>query len=153
MRRIMFALAALLSAAPAHSQLSAGDRLAHEQMLTLDTHLDTPAVLGREGWKFGDYHQVDWDRSQVDLPRMEQGGLDGGFFAIFTEQGPLTAQGYAAARDRAFLRAAAIQRMVAAYSDKMALARTAEDAARITAAGKRAVYQSIENSYPIGPDI
>jgi membrane dipeptidase len=155
MRRSIVALAVLLSAGPAFAQeeVSAADRLAHEQMLTLDSHLDTPAVLGRQGWTFGDYHQVGWDRSEVDLPRMEQGGLDGGFFVIFTEQGPLTAQGYASARDRALLRAAAIQRMVAAYPDKMAFARTADDAARIAATGKRIVYQSIENSYPLGTDV
>ena len=153
MRRIMFALAALLSAAPAHSQLSAGDRLAHEQMLTLDTHLDTPMLLERDGWKFGDYHHYEWDESQVDLPRMEAGGLDGGFFVIYTRQGPLTPEGYAAARSAALLRAAAIQKMVAAYSDRMAFATNAADAARIAASGKRIVYQSIENSYPLGTDV
>ena len=153
MRRIMFALAALLSAAPAHSQLSAGDWLAHEQMLTLDTHLDTPMLLERDGWKFGDYHHYEWDESQVDLPRMEAGGLDGGFFVIYTRQGPLTPEGYAAARSAALLRAAAIQKMVAAYSDRMAFATNAADAARIAASGKRIVYQSIENSYPLGTDV
>jgi membrane dipeptidase len=151
---ILVGLTAILATpAAAADEVSAADRLFHEQLLTLDTHLDTPAVLVRPGWSFGDYNQVGWDRSQVDLPRMEQGGLDGGFFVIFTDQGALTPRGYAAARDQAFQRAAAIQQMVAAYSDKMAFARNADDAARIAAAGKRVVFQSMENSYPIGPDL
>ena len=153
MRRTMLALAALLSAGPALSQVSAGDRLAHEQMLTLDTHLDTPLLLERDGWKFGDYHHYEWDDSQVDLPRMEAGGLDGGFFVIYTRQGPLTPEGYAGARSAALLHAAAIQKMVAAHADKMAFATDAADAARIAASGKRIVYQSIENSYPLGTDV
>lgn len=137
----------------ADEPVSAGDRLIHDQMLVLDTHLDTPALFEREGWRFGDYHQVDWDTSQVDLPRMEAGGLDGGFFAIYTESGPLTAEGYAAARDHALQRAAAIQRVVAAYPDTLAFATTADDAARIAGSGRRVVYQSIENSYPLGTDV
>ena len=144
----------LLAAAPALAQdVSPGDRLLHEQLLVLDTHLDTPMLLERPGWAFGDYHHYAWDLSQIDLPRMEEGGLDGGFFAIYTHQGPLTPEGYRAARDGALLRAMAIQRMVATYADKMAFATTPEDAARIAASGKRVVYQSIENSYPLGTDL
>jgi membrane dipeptidase len=137
----------------ADEPVSAADRLTHDQMLVLDTHLDTPALFERDGWRFGDYHQFDWDTSQVDIPRMEAGGLDGGFFAIYTESGPLTVEGYAAARDHAFKRAAAIERTVAAYPDKLAFATTADDAARIAASGRRAIYQSIENSYPLGTDV
>ena len=146
-------LALIASPAMAEDGVGAADRLRHEQMLVLDTHLDTPAVLERDGWSFGDYHHADWDLSQVDLPRMKQGGLDGGFFVIYTRQGPLTPDGYAAARDGALKRAAAIQRMVARYADEMEFATSADDAARIAASGKRAVYQSIENSYPLGTDL
>lgn len=137
----------------ADETVSATDRLIHDQMLVLDTHLDTPALFERDGWHFGDFHQIGWDGSQVDIPRMEAGGLDGGFFAIYTESGPLTPEGYAAARDHAFKRAAAIERVVAAYPDKLSLATTVDDAARIAASGKRAIFQSIENSYPLGTDV
>ncbi len=140
------------SASPAPEPTPA-ERLSHEAMLVLDTHLDTPALLELPGWAFGDYHHYDFDRSQVDLPRMEAGGLDGGFFVIYTPQGPVTPAGYAAARDAALGRAAAIQRMVAAHPDKLGFATTSADADRLAAAGKRVVYQSIENSYPLGTDL
>lgn len=154
MRLPIIALAlALASPSAAQMPVSPADRLFHEQMLTLDTHLDTPALFVRPGWDFSDYHDYAWDGSQVDIPRMEVGGLDGGFFVIYTGQGPLTPEGYAAARETALLRAASIQRVVAANSDKLGLATTADDAARLQREGKRIVYQSIENSYPLGTDV
>ena len=153
--RLGFLLMAALLAAPAAAQqtVSAPDRLLHERILTLDTHLDTPTFFERPGWDFDEWHDFDWDGSQVDIPRMEVGGLDGGFFVIYTPQGELTPAGFAKARESALLRAAAIQRVVAANEDKLAFATTADDAARLHREGKRIVYQSIENSYPLGTDV
>ena len=37
------------------------------------------------------------DYAQLDLPRMKEGGLDGGFWVIYTAQGPLTDEAYAKA--------------------------------------------------------
>ena len=91
--------------------------------------------------------------SQVDYPRMVEGGLDGGFWAIYTAQGPLTPEGMNAARDAALLRAAAIREMVAKNGAHFALAFVAEDAAKIDATGKKIVYQSIENAYPLANDV
>lgn len=146
-------LAALASTAFAQSDISPADRLFHEQMLVLDTHLDTPVLFERPGWRFEDWHDYDFDMSQVDLPRMEAGGLDGGFFVIYTPQGEVSPAGYAKARDAALGRAMAIQRVVAENEGKLVLATTADDAERLHRAGKRIVYQSIENSYPLGEDL
>jgi membrane dipeptidase len=152
--RILSVLALALAApALAHDTVSPVDRLAHEQMIVLDTHLDTSALFERPGWEFDEWHEYHWDLSQVDLPRMAAGGLDGGFFVIYTPHGPLTPEGYKAARDAALLRAAAIQRVMAANSDEIELATTAADAQRLHEAGKRIAYQSIENSYPLGEDL
>lgn len=155
MKPALFAVLALTFAVPASAQqmVSPVDRLFHEQILTLDTHLDTPVLFERPGWRFGDWHQMEQDGSQVDLPRMEAGGLDGGFFVIYTPQGPLTPEGFAKARDDALIRAMWIQRVAAAYPDKLALATKAADAARLHKEGKKIVYQSIENSYPLGQDL
>ncbi|HEX8215792.1 MAG TPA: dipeptidase [Allosphingosinicella sp.] len=150
----LFALPLLFAAhAAAHDKVSSADRLAHEQMLTLDSHLDTPVHFERPGWNFDQWHEYEWDQTQTDIARMEAGGLDGGFFVIYTRQGDLDAKGYAAARDGALRRAMAIQRVVHQNPDKLAFATTAADAARIHAAGKRIVYQSIENCYPLGEDL
>ena len=124
-----------------------------EEPLRLDTHLDSPIHFGRAGWDIMKRHTYHDDMSQVDYPRMVEGGLDGGFFALYTPQGPLTAEGYASARDWALMRSVHIHEMVAAHADKFELAFKADDAARIKAAGKRVVFQSIENSYPLGVDL
>lgn len=128
-------------------------RQVHEGLLTLDTHLDTPANLANPDFDITEHGDPFTDHTQVDLPRMKEGGLDGGFWVIYTSQGDLTEEAYHAARDGALMRAVAIREMVAAHPDDFALATKPEDAARIVAEGKRIVYQSIENSYPLGEDI
>jgi membrane dipeptidase len=163
MSRLLTALlgsAALLAttAAPiagwaAETAVSKADRALHEKVLTLDTHLDTPEHFARKGWSMLDRHAVTQDGTQVDLPRMDAGGLDGGFFVIYTTQGALTAEGYREARDFALERATEIREMVAAHPDKFELAYTADDAERINKSGKKFVFQSIENSWPIGEDL
>jgi membrane dipeptidase len=153
-RKIMLSAgfaAFLFAFAPGAFAAQTGD--APARMLMLDTHLDTPMNFGRPGWDIMDAHSVEADLSQVDYPRMVKGGLDGGFFAIYTPQGPRTEQGFAAARDAGLKRAVEIHEMVARHSDTFAFALGADDAARIAASGKRVVFMSIENSYPIGKDL
>lgn len=125
----------------------------HSRLLTLDTHLDTPAFFDRPDWDFGARHVFADDIAQVDLGRMDSGALDGGFFVIYTGQGPLTAAGYAEARNFALKRADAIRATFAKYPDRIGLALTAADADRLDRAGKRIGYISIENSYPLGEDL
>jgi membrane dipeptidase len=146
--------AALFLPAPLAAQAApkAAARL-HQRLITLDTHLDTPASLDLPGWSIEEGHDVHKDYTQVDLPRMKKGGLDGGFWAIYTAQGPLTAEGYRKARDFAVMRGMSIREMVAADPANFTLALAAKDAAPIAALGKRIVYMSIENAYPLGEDV
>ena len=125
----------------------------HSGFLVLDTHLDVPLHFARQGWSFADAHTLDNDIVQVDIPRMAAGNLDGGFFAIYTPQGPLTDKGFADARDFAFKRSDEIDAMLAKNADKILPARTAADVKRINAAGKLIALKSMENSYPLGEDI
>ncbi len=140
-------------AGPPHG-VSADAWAIHQRLMTLDTHLDTPAFFDSvRGYDIMERHDVERDGSQVDYPRMVEGGLDGGFWVIYMGQGPLTPEGYRNVRDAALLRAMSIQKMVAANPDKFELALTAADAARINATGKKIVYVSIENSYELGEDL
>lgn len=152
MRRLVaglgsFALLAVPALAkPAHHAAAAPE-------IHLDTHLDTPEHFGRAGWDITRRQTFDNDFSQVDLPRMVAGHLTGGFFALYTAQGPLTPEGFAHARDFALVRESHIREMVAAHPGQFELAFRADDAERIARSGKRIVYQSIENSYPMGEDL
>ena len=125
----------------------------HTRLLTLDTHLDTPVHFARPGWNFGDAHTHADDLAQVDLGRMDSGALDGGFFVIYTDQGPLTPKGYADAKAFAFKRLGEIETTFAKFPARIALATRPGDAARADRAGKRFGYISIENSYPLGLDL
>lgn len=125
----------------------------HQGMLVMDTHLDTPAYFHSSDYNFSKRQSFEEDGTHVDLPRMKEGGLDGGFWVIFTPQGPLDEASYHAARNSALMRQTAIREMAAKYSDDVELAFTADDAERIAGEGKRVVFQSMENSYPLGTDI
>lgn len=156
MRVWLLAGAALIALLPTAASAQAVPKKVyqlHQKMLTLDSHLDTPASLDLPGWSIEEEHDVHGDYTQVDLPRMKKGGLDGGFWAIYTPQGPLTVEGFRKARDFALLRGMSIRSMVAADPANFQLALAAKDAAPIAAAGKRVVYISIENAYPLGEDV
>jgi membrane dipeptidase len=126
----------------------------HQRLMTLDTHLDTPALLDApRGYDITKRHSVDREGSQVDLPRMNDGGLDGGFWAIYMPQGALTPEAYARIRDTALIRSTSIHEMVAANPKTFEIALTAADAERIFKSGKKIVFLSMENSYELGDDI
>lgn len=148
------ALAACTSMTPVSTMVSPDINAIHQRFLILDTHLDTPAFLDTaHGYDIMERHNVDRDGTQVDYPRMVEGGLDGGFWAIYMGQGPLTPEGFQTVRDTALIRAMSIRSMVATHSDKFELALKSDDAARINAAGKKVVFMSMENSYELGDDL
>ena len=128
-------------------------RAVHEKLVVLDTHFDTPANLGRPGWSIMDRHSASVDGDQVDYPRMVEGGVDGGFFEIYTPSGPATPEGDRAARDFGITRAVQIREMVAKHADVFTLALTADDALSAAAHGKRFVFLSMENGYPFEGDL
>lgn len=151
------AASVLLACAAAHAGtgpevISDKAKAIQAKAINLDTHLDTPALFGRPGWKITDRHSYRGDGSQVDYPRMVEGGLDGGFWVVYTGQGPLDEMGKIKARDYGLKRLGEIREMVAANSDKFELATTADDAARIKAGGRKSVYISMENAYPLSHD-
>ena len=161
MRMLTLPLIAVLLASPVTAQRSsqqqprvgARDRAAHERMIVIDTHLDIPTRFDDGRWDFSRRHAYAEDRSQVDLPRMREGGLDGGFFVIYTSQGPLTEEGYRDARDRALVRAAAIRRVIGENRGAISLALTADDAEQAARAGRRFGFLSMENGWPLGEDL
>jgi len=140
----MTVLAAFLAAA-ALAQDAAG---VHVRALTIDTHVDTP-----DNYASHEYDPGGFTTLQVDLPKMRAGGLDAAFFIVFTRQGDLTEEGYAAARENAETEYANIRRMIAAYPDQVALATTADEVRAIADSGRRVALIGIENAYPFGESV
>jgi membrane dipeptidase len=148
---VALALCASLSLpASAAEGVSKKARELHERILTLDTHLDTTAKLDDPAWSILDRHTV--EDSQIDYPRMVEGGLDGGFWVIYTPAQGRSQDAYRAARDHGLKRLINIHKMIAANPDKFELALTADDARRIAKAGKRPAFISMENASPLTPD-
>ena len=121
----------------------------HERVITLDTHADintsnfTPEVN----------YTSDLD-TQVNLPKMEQGGLDVAWFIVYTGQSTLDAEGYAAAYANAIDKFDAIHRLAEEIAPELIeIAYTSDDVRRITAQGKKVAMIGIENAYPVGLDM
>lgn len=138
-------------------ELSSGGELNveafHQSIAVFDSHLDTPALFHSPDYLFTARGSFEEDGTHVDLPRMNEGGLDGGFWVIFTRQGPLDEASYAAARTHGLMRQTAIREFAAKYHEEVALAFSADDVPGILADGKKVVFQSMENSYPLGTDV
>ncbi len=147
-------LFALPLAAPAFAAdgVSAEARALHERILTLDSHLDTPAMFDDSKWDIMQKHEPGAGENQVDYPRMVEGGLDGGLWVIYTGQGERTLAGNRKARDHGLTRLIQIHQLLAAHPDQFELAVTPDDARRIEKAGKRVVFISMENSSPLTTD-
>jgi len=119
----------------------------HDQTLTLDTHIDIPLTYMTEIDPTGP------TELQVDLPKLAAGKLDSGFWIVYTPQGEMTEEGYAAALDIARTRVTAIEALTDTHSDNFELALTADDVRRIVGEGKHAVLIGMENAFPLGPDL
>ncbi|HDZ40452.1 MAG TPA: membrane dipeptidase [Bacteroidetes bacterium] len=124
------------------------DRI-HRSVLTVDTHCDTPMRLMRSDFDLG----VRNEDGSVDFPRMEEGGLDAEFFAVFIGQGPRDGEGYKDAYERAVATFEKIYENLDKNSVMAELAFTVEDACRIKKSGKRIAFLGIENGYPVGKDL
>ena len=127
-------------------------RAIHERVLTLDTHVDiSPANFRLGAPNYGEM----LPRTQVDLVKMEQGGLDAAFLIVYVGQSDdLSAAGFARAHEQAMEKFAAVHRLVDSIAPGRAeLALTAADAHRIHDSGKRVILIGVENGFPIGADV
>lgn len=121
----------------------------HERVITLDTHND----INTDNFTT-ETNYTQRLSSQVNLPKMEEGGLDVSWFIVYTGQGDLTEEGYAKAYENANDKFKAIHRLCEEIApDKIELALTSADVRRIDASGKKIAMIGIENGYPVGKDI
>ena len=117
--------------------------------LTLDTHVDIPLDYMRQSRYDAGGDSV----LQVDLGKMERGGLDAAFFVIYVGQGPLTAEGYADAVAQAERKYSAIELLLANNSDRIRAATTPQQVRDNHAQGLLSAMIGIENGYSLGHDL
>jgi microsomal dipeptidase-like Zn-dependent dipeptidase len=123
----------------------------HERALTLDTHVDIGgATYATPALDPG----APTSRLKCDLTKMEKGGLDGVFLAVFVGQGPLDEAGYKKAWEQSIEKFDALQRLTKQmYPNRSAFATSPDEVERIAKTGKRVIMTGVENGYPIGTDI
>ncbi len=127
-------------------------RAVHAKVLSIDTHVDiSPANFTATS---PNYTQK-LPRTQVDLVKMEEGGLVGAFLVVYVGQDTaLNAAGFARANAQALEKFDAIHRLAEQLAPARAeIAYTAADARRIHKANKRVVFIGVENGFPIGSDV
>ena len=117
----------------------------HYDAIVIDGHVDTPTLMLDEGYRLSERHHS--RESHVDLPRMYEGGLDAGFFALYVAppygEGP-------AARDRITGMLDVLVGQVSATPDSAAFAYSADDVERITQSGRKAILIGLEGGHAIG---
>lgn len=125
----------------------------HQNVLTIDTHIDTPLNMMDDDFDIGKSHDVEKDHSCVDFPRMKEGGLDAAFFAVYLGQDKRDKEGHRTAKKRALKIFESIHESVEKNSDQAELAVEPSEAMKIEAKGKRGVYIGLENGYPIANNL
>ncbi len=150
---IFLSLAIITSCKSAEDRMIRKAEQIHREVLTIDSHVDTPLLLFREGYDIARRNDPYNRGGKLDYPRMVEGGLDAAFFAVFVGQGARNPEAYDIARDRALNIFDMIHRAIDDNPEFAELALTADDAYRIQAEGKRAIYIGVENGYPIGYDL
>ncbi len=121
----------------------------HANVMTLDTHCDINVKNFTDSINY-----TQKLTSQVNLPKMNEGGLDVPWFVVYTGQGELNKEGYKAAYENALSKFDAIHKLCEEIApDQIQLATSSQEAINIWKSGKKVAMIGIENGYPIGTDL
>lgn len=124
-------------------------RQIHEEVITIDTHND----INVNNFTAQKNYTQDLD-TQVNLPKMEKGGVDVTWLIVYTGQGELNEAGYTAAHEEAMSKFNAIHRLVKEIApNQIGLATTSKEVRDLVAQGKKVAMIGVENGYPIGTDV
>jgi membrane dipeptidase len=158
--RLAFIAPLVVAAAAAGSQgeqdVVARARGIHERVITLDTHNDIdPSNFTRA------CNYTMPLTTQVNLPKMKEGGLDVSFMIVYVgQQNPpqvpdaFQPSGYDRAYKAAIAKFDAIHHLTEEIAPgDIGLALTAADVTRIARSGRKVAVIGIENGYPIGTDV
>ncbi len=121
----------------------------HNKITTVDTHCDINVANFTDSVNYT--QRLD---NQVNLPKMNEGGLDVPWLIVYTGQDSLTPIGYAKAKENAMAKFNAIHRLCEDLApDQIELALNSADVKRITEKGKKVAMIGVENAYPMGTEL
>jgi membrane dipeptidase len=129
--------------------LIAKAKLIHSHVIPLDTHNDIDASNFT-----ADCNYTMRLSTQVNLPKMVEGGMDVSFMIVYVGQGPLTPEGYDQAYKQAIEKFDAIHLLTEKIAPgQIGLALTPADVLSLHKQGKKIAVIGVENGYPIGLDV
>lgn len=121
----------------------------HDKVITIDTHND----INIDNFTANTNYTQELD-TQVNLPKMEKGGVDVSWLIVYTGQEELNAEGYKKAHETAMSKFTAIRRLTEEIApSEIGLATTSEEVRKLVSEGKKVAMIGVENGYPIGTDI
>ena len=121
----------------------------HQSAITIDTHNDFNVNNFTEEKNY----TMNLD-TQVNLPKMEKGGIDVTWLIVYSGQKELNPAGYASAYQNAISKFEAIHRLTDEIApDKIGLATTSSEVRDLVKQGKKVAMIGVENAYPIGTDL
>ena len=124
-------------------------RKIHDSIITIDTHNDINVKNFTDSVNYTQRLET-----QVNLPKMEEGGLDVSWLIVYTGQDSLNASSYEKAKENAMAKFEAIHKLCEDIApEQIELALTSDDVRRINASGKKVAMIGVENAYPIGEDM
>lgn len=133
---------------PTENTLEKAKRI-HEEIITIDTHNDINIKNFTDSVNYTQRLET-----QVNLPKMKEGGLDVSWLIVYTGQDSLTEIGYQNAKTNAMQKFDAIHRLTDSLApNDISLALNSADVREIIASGKKVAMIGVENAYPIGTDL
>jgi len=121
----------------------------HDEVITIDTHCDINVSNFTEETNY-----TQRLNTQLDIPKMKEGGLDVAWFIVYTGQGELNEEGYAKAKENAYSKFEAIANLTSEFApEDIELARSSQEVFDIVDRGKLVAMIGVENAYPIGTDL
>jgi len=146
---ILFSSLFSLNAQTTNLELMQRAEKIHEEAITIDTHND----INVNNFTLTNNYTSNLD-TQVNIPKMEEGGMDVSWLIVYTDQKELNPEGYQAAYKNALNKFDAIHRLAEEIApDKIGLATNSTEVRNLVREGKKVVMIGVENAYPIGTDL
>lgn len=138
--------AAFTATAAILAQITPRAATLHRRALVFDAHVH---MVNRQLYDGGDIGQR-YQTGQVDLPRLQEGGMDALFFSLFVSE-----EYYPGRHEtrQAFRLMEEAHRQIARNADRIAIAYTASDIERLQAQGKMAAFLDLEGGFDLDGDL
>ena len=120
----------------------------HQAYPIIDSHCDTPMKFTEE-FDIGKRNQG----VKVDLPKMQEGRVDGCFMVAYLPQGKRDEEGFQKVTQDTVEIFYQLAAQVTNHQDNMGFAYTSDDLLRLKRQGRKAIFLGIENGYALGKEI